>query len=261
MDNPGELKIAVLFRSDIYRGRLLLKKLSSRNQYRVMAIVENHQPNRTSLPSFVDFEYFIVRNLLSIYKRLINYRAVKFKQDSIDIHDFQNHGVNTLHWVDDLNGSDAKSHIESFQPDILVLCGAGKKISKEIYGLACLDAINLHSSLLPKYRGIGVFWALFHDDDVGVTVHRVVNTFDAGDIILQRPIEVTARDNLNTINMKCDLIGTDLLCEAFALYENNLIASKKNPKSRYYGRPSPWQYLRLWLKLIRRNKRAEEMHA
>jgi methionyl-tRNA formyltransferase len=75
----------------------------------------------------------------------------------------------------------------SLRPDLICIATFRRLLSREITALAPLGAINLHPSLLPRYRGpLPLFWTYYADDRMsGVTVHHASQVFDAGDIILQ----------------------------------------------------------------------------
>lgn len=99
--------------------------------------------------------------------------------------------------------------------DILVSCGYTQKIEKKILDL-CKYAINVHPTLLPKYRGFrsGPFILINGEVQSGVTVHFLTDEMDKGDIILQKAYEVSPFDTNKSLYRKNQLIEPDLLYEA-----------------------------------------------
>jgi len=94
---------------------------------------------------------------------------------------------------ENVNTPEARETLAEYGPDIMVVCDYGQILSAGTLALARLGGINLHGSLLPKYRGAApVNWAIYHGDDTsGVTVIHMTPKVDAGPCIAQAhaPIE------------------------------------------------------------------------
>lgn len=112
-----------------------------------------------------------------------------------------------------LKDPEFKRAIETFKADIFVVVAYGKLIPETVFSLPPLSTINLHPSLLPKYRGAApVQWAIINGEKTsGITVQMINKELDAGDIVLQEtfPInrDATAVDLYETILP----LGADLL--------------------------------------------------
>ncbi len=111
--------------------------------------------------------------------------------------------------------------IEALNPDIIVVAAYGQYISPKILKIPPLGAINIHPSLLPKYRGASpIQWALANgDQETGVTILYVSEEMDAGDIILQRNVLIDPEDTALTLTPRLAEIGADLLVDALRLIE------------------------------------------
>jgi methionyl-tRNA formyltransferase len=98
----------------------------------------------------------------------------------------------------------------------------GKIIPKEILDAPKFGFINVHTSLLPKYRGAApIQWALINGGkETGVTVFKLKETLDTGDIILQKSIKIEDDDNTETLSVKLFDLGGKLLLEALDLIKN-----------------------------------------
>ena len=89
---------------------------------------------------------------------------------------------------ENLNDDIIYNHLRILKPDLFVVIAYGNFIPKKVISLAKYKAINLHPSLLPKYRGASpIQWALMNgDDEIGVTIISVSEIMDAGDILNQK---------------------------------------------------------------------------
>src|SRR5262249_53445013 len=85
------------------------------------------------------------------------------------------------------NNSDFRNHLASLNPDAIIVVGYGKLIPPWMIGLPRLGNLNLHASLLPKYRGAApIQWAIASGEtSTGVTTMRINAGLDTGDILLQ----------------------------------------------------------------------------
>src|SRR5919198_3490164 len=79
-----------------------------------------------------------------------------------------------------LNTEEGRRLTERCAPDLGVVCGT-RILRRVVFGVPRLGCVNLHTSLLPKYRGkASIFWALYYGDPVGVSIHMVDDALDAG---------------------------------------------------------------------------------
>lgn len=116
---------------------------------------------------------------------------------------------------------DAVAALRELKPDLLVVAAYGQYIKPEILDIPPLGAINIHPSLLPKYRGATpIQWAIANGDtETGVTILYVSEKMDAGDIILQRSCPINDEDTALTLTPRLSEMGADLLLEAIASIE------------------------------------------
>jgi len=99
--------------------------------------------------------------------------------------------------------------------DLIVTCAYGQIIPKEVLDLPKYGCINVHASILPKYRGSApIQWCLFNNDDkTGVTIMYMDEGMDTGDIIKIKEIPILESDNVGTLHDKLSILGRDLLLE------------------------------------------------
>jgi len=105
--------------------------------------------------------------------------------------------------------------------DLFVVCAYGKLLTAEVLRIPKIYAINLHASLLPKYRGAApVNWALIRgENQTGVTVFKMDERMDEGEIILQEKTDISAQDTAVSLAEKLATIGANAVLEALDLIE------------------------------------------
>lgn len=108
-----------------------------------------------------------------------------------------------------VNSEESIQRLTELRPDLLVVCDYGQILSNETLGIAPLGGINLHGSILPKYRGAApINWALFHGEpEVGVTVIHMTPKLDAGPCLEVDSIVVQPDDDAVTIEEKLSKLG------------------------------------------------------
>lgn len=101
------------------------------------------------------------------------------------------------------------------QADLLIVVSFGEILSREVLNIPKIGCINLHTSLLPKYRGAApIAWALMNGEKItGVTTFWLNERMDSGDIILQREAEILPADNRGILENRLSHTGADLLKE------------------------------------------------
>lgn len=126
-----------------------------------------------------------------------------------------------------LGGSDEMAEVIKLRPDLMITAAYGQFLPTKMLEAAKIAAINVHGSLLPKYRGgAPIQYAVMNGDpETGVTIMYMVKKMDAGDIISQRAVPITKQDDSGTMFNKLSLVGRDLLMETLP----DLIAGKVHP--------------------------------
>ena len=119
---------------------------------------------------------------------------------------FQPESVNVPEGIDWLRGR---------SPDVLVVAAFGQILSPAVLEVPRLGGINLHASLLPKYRGAApVAWAIYHgESETGVTVIRMLPRVDAGSILAQARTSVFPDETAGELEDRLAALGAPLVCE------------------------------------------------
>lgn len=110
----------------------------------------------------------------------------------------------------------------SVKADYIITCAYGQIVPNEILEKYKNHCINIHASLLPKYRGgAPIHRAIMHGEfETGITIMEMVERLDAGDIIASKAIEITDYDNVGTIHDKLSLLGRDFILEILPNIDN-----------------------------------------
>ena len=123
--------------------------------------------------------------------------------------------------------------------DVIVVAAFGQILPKEILDMPKYGCINVHSSLLPKYRGAApIQWAVINGDKVsGVTIMKMDEGLDTGDILMQRELELAPKETGGSLFDKLAALGADLLIETLkGLEAGSIVPVKQNEaESSYVG--------------------------
>lgn len=142
----------------------------------------------------------------------IQYSPVKQKALELGLPVFQPNSV---------KDSSVLQQLKDLAPDLIVVVAYGKILSKEILALPKYGVINLHSSLLPKFRGAAPIHAalIAGEEKTGVSVMKVVEDLDAGPVLLQGETAILEEDNCESLHDRLRDLGKDLLEKALFLIE------------------------------------------
>ena len=123
--------------------------------------------------------------------------------------------------------------IKEINPDLIVVVAYGKILPKEIIDIPKYGIINVHSSLLPKYRGASPIHSaiLNGDTESGVSIMYIEEGLDSGDVILQESCDILESDTLGTLHDKLKDLGAIGLEKALKLIEAGKVEATKQDES------------------------------
>lgn len=119
----------------------------------------------------------------------------------------------------------------SYQPDLIVVTAYGRILPASLLELAPMGCINVHGSLLPKYRGAApVQWTVIQGEkEAGVTIIQMDEGMDTGDMLLTAKIETAAEETAGTLFTKLAALGSETLLQAIrGLKEGTIIPVKQD---------------------------------
>ena len=152
------------------------------------------------------FFHHKIEDILSRYiktRRLYSVKSVALK-NSVPVYRLKN-----------INKPDSLEFFKSFEPDIIVSVACPQIFKKGLINLTKY-CINIHGALLPENRGrMPSFWTLAKGETVtGVTVHHINEGIDTGNIIIQKPIEISGKETWHSLQSKVAEVGAAALLEA-----------------------------------------------
>lgn len=134
---------------------------------------------------------------------------------------------------------EAQRQIAELDPDLFAVAAYGQYIPASITSLAPRGAINMHPSLLPRYRGAApIQWALANGDtQSGVSIINVSEELDAGDILLQRAMNIRADDTAASLGARLADLGAEMFSEAIRqLDAGSIEPTPQNSEQVLYAR-------------------------
>jgi methionyl-tRNA formyltransferase len=136
--------------------------------------------------------------------------------------------------VESASAPDVVEKLGALSPDLMVVVDFGQFLKKNVLALPPKGAINVHPSMLPKYRGAApIQWAVANGDaETGVSVLYVTEKMDAGDIILQEAVPIRDEDTALTLEPKLAEVGARLLVGALDLIREDRVARKPQDESQ-----------------------------
>jgi len=137
-----------------------------------------------------------------------------------------------------LRRPEAVEFLRGLPVDAMVIVGYGQIVPQSIIDLAPLGIMNVHGSLLPRYRGAGpIQWAILNGETrTGVTTMRIDAGLDTGDMLLRAETEIGPDENAVELGRRLAAMGADLLVETLAgLAEGRIVPEKQDPAQATYA--------------------------
>jgi methionyl-tRNA formyltransferase len=132
-----------------------------------------------------------------------------------------------------INTPEGVAALKQLQPDLLVVAAYGQILSKDVLGVTPLGGINVHASLLPKYRGAApINWAIYHGETrTGVTIIRMSVSLDAGDILAQEAIDILPEETAGELEARLGPLGAKLAFEIVERLASGSVSGVPQDKS------------------------------
>lgn len=145
-------------------------------------------------------------------KKLVN---TPIKQFAID------KGIEKIYQPERIKDEEFIKELESLGADLFVVVAYGQILPEKVLNIPKYKCINVHGSLLPKYRGAApIQWSIINGETkTGVTIMYMEKGLDCGDMILKKEIEIEENDTYKTLHDKMSVVGSEALIEAIELIE------------------------------------------
>lgn len=138
-----------------------------------------------------------------------------------------------------LRDEDVQRELAELAPELVVVAAYGKLLPKAVLELPALGCINVHSSLLPKYRGAApINWAILNgEQETGVTIMHMAEALDAGDIILQAATPIDQNESVEQLHDRLAEMGAELLSKAVTALAEGTAPRIPQDESQYTYAP------------------------
>lgn len=135
----------------------------------------------------------------------------------------------TVHQPERLRRSAAFDLLKELSPDLMVVVGYGQILPQQIIDLPKYGILNVHASLLPKYRGAApIQWAIANgESETGVTIMQIDAGLDTGDMLLKAKTHIPADETAPELSARLAPMGAKLLIEAMDAIENGMLLPEK----------------------------------
>lgn len=144
--------------------------------------------------------------------------------------------------INDINSKNVLSEIRKLRPDVIFSLASPQIFGNELLSMPLRSCLNIHSSLLPKYRGVNAnFWTLLKEEETtGVTIHYMKQKIDAGKILLQKKLKIQKDWSLNDLYWHIIELGSAAIAEGLRILKEGKEAPLENdiPAGSYFSFPS-----------------------
>lgn len=181
-----------------------LEALKAINEkYGVLAVVcQPDKPSNRGIIKFSSIKQYAIDNNIKVFQ------PVKLREEYIDI---------------------LKEN-----PNLIITCAYGQIVPDDILRYPMYGCINIHASLLPKFRGGAPIHRVIMEghNETGITIMKMTSKLDAGDIIAQRKVVISDDDNVGTLHDKLSIVGRDLIMETIPKIVNKTATYTKQDESK-----------------------------
>ena len=138
-----------------------------------------------------------------------------------------------------MRDGEALGIVRELAPELIVVAAYGRILPEDILSTPAYGSINVHSSVLPKYRGAApINWAILNGDSVtGVTIMYMAKELDAGDVILCRETAIDPDEDAQTLTARLAALGADALAEAVEQLQSGTAVRTPQDHSAYTYAP------------------------
>lgn len=129
---------------------------------------------------------------------------------------------------------EAIEELKKYEADVFVVAAFGQILSQEILDMPKYGSLNIHASLLPKYRGASPIQSVILEGEAetGITIMQMDSGIDTGDMLYTLSIGIEPKDTFETLHDKLMLLGGEAIVEALELLEEGTLVPQKQDESQ-----------------------------
>jgi len=245
-------KITVITQEDPFYVRVFfeefLKNYPDRNE--ILSVVVAPTMGKKSLSKLVKqmYDFYGPINFLRVGFRFALYKVLAKFGDWLPTNSYysiehlcKHYGVN-VRYVDNINSEAFLAELTEQDLDLVISVAAPQVFKEKLIELPKHGCINIHSSKLPKYRGmLPNFWQIYNGEkSAGMTIHRINAGIDDGDILFQKESPIGEGETFDSLATRAKREGANFMIDAVAKIKNNEIEVLPNPaeEATYYTFPT-----------------------
>ena len=139
------------------------------------------------------------------------------------IHEFSNKNNIKVRCPDQLNTEEEINNLKKQKPDVVVVVAYGKLLPSRFLNFEHIKFINVHASLLPKWRGAAPIQRSIMnlDKETGISIMKIIPKLDAGPVMMKSKIKITKNSNFLSLSKELSMLGADMILKSLELIEKN----------------------------------------
>ena len=162
-------------------------------------------------------------NILEVYTKSPNKKNRGQKINSSPVHKYSDQIKLKVRHPETLDTEEEMRHLLNLKPDVVVVVAYGKILPSRLLNLKNILFINIHASLLPKWRGAApIHRAIMSlDNETGISIMKIVPKLDAGPVMLKSKVKIENETNFENLSKKLSLLGSKMILESLDLLAND----------------------------------------
>ena len=140
------------------------------------------------------------------------------------VHEFSNENSINVRCPEELNTKDEFDYLKQKKPDVVVVVAYGKILPSKFLSIEKTKFINIHASLLPKWRGAAPIQRSIMnlDKETGISIMKIVPKLDAGPVMMKSKVKINPSTNFKSLSQKLSFLGAKMILDSLDLIENDL---------------------------------------
>ena len=140
------------------------------------------------------------------------------------VHKFSNENNLKVRCPEELNTQDEFDYLKQIKPDVIVVVAYGKILPSQLLSIKKTKFINIHASLLPKWRGAAPIQRSIMnlDKETGISIMKIVPKLDAGPVMMKSKVKITPSTNFKSLSQKLSLLGAKMILDSLDLIESDV---------------------------------------
>ena len=162
-------------------------------------------------------------NILEVYTQPPTKKNRGQKINSSPIHQYSDQIKIKVRHPNNLDTKEELKYLSDLKPDVVIVVAYGKILPTKFLDLKNILFINIHASLLPKWRGAAPIHRsiMSLNDETGVSIMKIVPKLDAGPVMLKSKIKIKKETNFGDLSERLSILGSKMIIDSLNLIENN----------------------------------------